>query len=118
MAEAGLADGFEMELMPTSTYQDTVRQAQVLASAVGGGWHSDNHVTIIGLQITALFSGIVIVEVVFSWPGLGKLAFNAVEERDYPLLQGAVMVIAIMVTLVNLMVDLLYFLLDPRIKYV
>ena len=74
--------------------------------------------TIIGLQITALFSGIVIVEVVFSWPGLGKLAFNAVEERDYPLLQGAVMVIAIMVTLVNLMVDLLYFLLDPRIEYV
>ncbi len=76
-----------------------------------------NIVTIIGLQITALFSGIVIVEVVFSWPGLGRLAFNAVEERDYPLLQGAVMVVAIMVTLVNLLVDLLYFLLDPRIEY-
>ncbi|MDE2857414.1 MAG: ABC transporter permease [Chloroflexota bacterium] len=76
-----------------------------------------NIVTIIGLQITALFSGIVIVEVVFSWPGLGRLAFNAVEERDYPLLQGAVMVVAIMVTLVNLFVDLLYFLLDPRIEY-
>lgn len=76
-----------------------------------------NIVTIIGLQITALFSGIVIVEVVFSWPGLGRLAFNAVEERDYPLLQGAVMVVAVMVTLVNLLVDLLYFLLDPRIEY-
>jgi len=76
-----------------------------------------NIVTIIGLQITALFSGIVIVEVVFSWPGLGRLAFNAVEERDYPLLQGAVMVVAVMVTLVNLFVDLLYFLLDPRIEY-
>ena len=77
-----------------------------------------NIVTIIGLQITALFSGIVIVEVVFSWPGLGRLAFNAVEERDYPLLQGAVLVVAVMVTLVNLIVDLLYFLLDPRIEYV
>ena len=77
-----------------------------------------NIVTIIGLQITALFSGIVIVEVVFSWPGLGRLAFNAVEERDYPLLQGAVLVVAVMVTLVNLFVDLLYFLLDPRIEYV
>ncbi|MCY3915209.1 MAG: ABC transporter permease [Chloroflexi bacterium] len=76
-----------------------------------------NIVTIIGLQITALFSGIVIVEVVFSWPGLGRLAFNAVEERDYPLLQGTVLVIAIMVTMVNLFVDLLYFLLDPRIEY-
>ena len=77
-----------------------------------------NIVTIIGLQITALFSGIVIVEVVFSWPGLGRLAFNAVEERDYPLLQGAVLMVAVMVTLVNLLVDLLYFLLDPRIEYV
>ncbi len=77
-----------------------------------------NIVTIIGLQITELFSGIVIVEVVFSWPGLGRLAFNAVEERDYPLLQGAVLVVAVMVTLVNLLVDLLYFLLDPRIEYV
>ena len=77
-----------------------------------------NIVTIIGLQITALFSGLVIVEVVFSWPGLGRLAFNAVEERDYPLLQGAVFVVALMVTMVNLFIDLLYFLLDPRIEYV
>lgn len=77
-----------------------------------------NIVTIIGLQITALFSGIVIVEVVFSWPGLGRLAFNAVLERDYPLLQGAVFVVAMMVTIVNLLIDLLYFFLDPRIEYV
>ena len=76
-----------------------------------------NIVTIIGLQITALFSGIVIVEVVFSWPGLGRLALNAVLERDYPLLQGAVFVVALMVTIVNLLTDLLYFFLDPRIEY-
>ena len=76
-----------------------------------------NIVTIIALQITALFSGIVIVEVVFSWPGLGRLALNAVLERDYPLLQGAVFVVALMVTLVNLIVDLMYFFLDPRIEY-
>ncbi len=77
-----------------------------------------NIVTIIGLQITALFSGLVIVEVVFSWPGLGRLALNAVEERDYPMLQGAVLVVALIVTLVNLLIDLLYFVLDPRIEYV
>lgn len=77
-----------------------------------------NIVTIIGLQITALFSGIVIVEVVFSWPGLGRLAFNAVEERDYPLLQGSVMVVAIMTTMVTLFIDLVYFFIDPRIEYV
>ena len=77
-----------------------------------------NIVTIIGLQITALFSGLVIVEVVFSWPGLGRLALNAVLERDYPLLQGAVFAVALMVTFVNLLIDLLYFLLDPRLEYV
>ena len=77
-----------------------------------------NIVTIIGLQITALFSGIVIVEVVFSWPGLGRLALNAVLERDYPMLQGAVFIVALMVTAVNLAIDLLYFALDPRIEFV
>ena len=76
-----------------------------------------NIVTIIGLQINALFSGIVIVEVVFSWPGLGRLALNAVLERDYPLLQGTVLTVAVMFTLVNLLIDLLYFVLDPRIEY-
>ena len=76
-----------------------------------------NIVTIIGLQITALISGIVIVEVVFGWPGLGRLALNAVLDRDYPLLQGTVFTVAVIVTLVNLGVDLLYFFLDPRIEY-
>ena len=76
-----------------------------------------NIVTIIGLQITALFSGVVVVEVVFSWPGLGRLALNAVLERDYPLLQGTVFLVALMVTIVNLLVDLLYFFLDPRIEF-
>jgi len=73
-------------------------------------------VTIIGLQITALLSAVVVIEIVFSLPGLGRLALNAVLDRDYPLLQGAVLVIAVMVTIVNLGVDMLYFLLDPRIS--
>ncbi len=74
-------------------------------------------VTIIGLQVTALMSGVVIVEVVFAWPGLGRLALDAVLDRDYPMLQGAVLVVAIVVTMVNLAIDLLYFFLDPRIEY-
>jgi peptide/nickel transport system permease protein len=74
-------------------------------------------VTIIGLQMTALLSGVVIVEVVFVWPGLGRLALDAVLDRDYPMLQGAVMVVAVLVTLVNVFIDLLYFFLDPRIEY-
>lgn len=74
-------------------------------------------VTIIGLQITALLSAVVVVEVVFGWPGLGRLALNSVLDRDYPVLQGAVLVIAVLLTLVNLAVDLVYFFLDPRIEY-
>ncbi len=74
-------------------------------------------VTIIGLQITALLSAVVVVEVVFAWPGLGRLALDAVLDRDYPLLQGSVFIIAAMLALVNLGIDLLYFFLDPRIEY-
>ena len=74
-------------------------------------------VTIIGLQVTALISSVVVIEIVFDLPGLGKLALDAVLSRDYPLLQGAVLVMATLVTLVNLSVDLLYLWLDPRIDY-
>lgn len=74
-------------------------------------------VTIVGLQITALLSSVVVVEVVFAWPGLGRLALDAVLDRDYPLLQGAVLIMAAMMTLTNLAVDLVYFFLDPRIEY-
>jgi peptide/nickel transport system permease protein len=74
-------------------------------------------VTIIGLQITALLSAVVVVEVVFGWPGLGRLALDAVLDRDYPLLQGTVLAMASILTFVNFGVDMLYFLLDPRIEY-
>lgn len=74
-------------------------------------------VTIVGLQMAALLSSVVVIEIVFSLPGLGRLALDAVLARDYSLLQAAVLVIAVLVTLINLAVDLLYFLLDPRIEY-
>ncbi len=74
-------------------------------------------VTIIGLQITALLSAVVVIEIVFAMPGLGKLTLDAVRDRDYPLLQGAVFIMAVMVTLINLGIDLLYYFLDPRIEY-
>jgi peptide/nickel transport system permease protein len=73
-------------------------------------------VTITGLQLATLLGGIVVVEVVFSWPGIGRLALDAVNGRDYPVLQGAVLVIAVGFLLVNLLVDLVYGKLDPRIR--
>jgi peptide/nickel transport system permease protein len=74
-------------------------------------------VTILGLQLTALLSAVVVVEVVFSWPGLGRLTLDAVLDRDYPLLQGAVFTIATLLAFVNLGTDLLYAFIDPRIEY-
>ncbi len=74
-------------------------------------------ITIIGLQMTTLFSSIVAVEIVFAFPGLGRLALDAVLDRDYPLLQGAVLTFATMIAVINLIVDFLYFFLDPRIEY-
>ncbi|WP_052669408.1 ABC transporter permease [Nitriliruptor alkaliphilus] len=73
-------------------------------------------VTITGLQLATLLGGIVVVEVVFSWPGIGRYALDAVNGRDYPALQGVVLVIAAGFLLVNFLVDLVYGKLDPRIR--
>lgn len=74
-------------------------------------------VTILGLQVTALLSAVVVIEIVFNLPGLGRLALDAVLSRDYTVLQGAVFLMAFMVTIINFFVDMTYFFLDPRIEY-
>ena len=74
-------------------------------------------VTFIGLQIGGLIGGVVIVEQVFAWPGLGSLALNAISFRDYPMLQGTITVLAVFIAAINLVVDMSYALLDPRIRY-
>ena len=73
-------------------------------------------VTYLGLQFGGLLGGIVVVERVFNWPGLGTLAFDAVAARDYPVLQGVIVVLSLMIVLVNLLVDIAYGLIDPRIR--
>lgn len=74
-------------------------------------------VTVTGVQLATLLGGIVVVEVIFAWPGLGRLTLDAVQARDYPVLQGAVLTFAAVFLVVNLLVDLLYAALDPRIGY-
>lgn len=73
-------------------------------------------ITYIGLQFGNLIGGIVVVEKVFNWPGLGTLAFDAIAARDYPVLQGTVTVLALTIVIVNLLVDMAYGLVDPRIR--
>lgn len=74
-------------------------------------------VTVIGLQAGALLGGAVLTETIFSWPGLGSWLYDAISQRDYPVIQGGVIFAALVVSLVNLLVDLSYALLDPRIQY-
>lgn len=73
-------------------------------------------VTVIGLEIGSLFGGAVLVENVFAWPGVGSLMVDAIHHRDYPLVQCIVLVLAAIFVLINLLVDLSYTILDPRIR--
>jgi ABC-type dipeptide/oligopeptide/nickel transport system permease component len=73
--------------------------------------------TVVGLQFGALLSGAVLTETTFAWPGMGRLLVNAIGARDYPVIQGIVLVFALTFTVVNLAVDLLYAYVDPRIHY-
>ncbi len=75
-------------------------------------------VTIMGLQFGALLSGAVITETIFSWPGIGRLLIDAINTRDYPLVQGTVLVIALSYIIVNTFVDITYSLIDPRVRLI
>lgn len=74
-------------------------------------------ITVVGMQIGYLLGGAVLTETVFSWPGLGRLMLDGILARDFPLVQGSVLLIALVFVLVNLAVDLLYAYVDPRIHY-
>jgi ABC-type dipeptide/oligopeptide/nickel transport system permease component len=73
--------------------------------------------TVVGVQVGYLLGGAILTETVFSWPGLGSMMVRAIQARDYPLVQGGVLLIATTFVLVNLIVDLLYAVFDPRIRY-
>jgi ABC-type dipeptide/oligopeptide/nickel transport system permease component len=73
-------------------------------------------VTILGLQFGTLLAGTIVTETIFSWPGIGRLTVQAIEARDYPLLQGCILLIAVSYVVVNLLTDLVYALVDPRVR--
>lgn len=73
-------------------------------------------ITFLGIQFGSLLGGTVIIEQVFSWPGVGRMIIDAINQRDYPVIQGGVIMLAMIMVLVNLLVDISYSLIDPRIK--
>jgi len=74
-------------------------------------------ITISGLQFASLLEGAVVIETIFAWPGVGRLLVDSINQRDFPMIQGCILFIAIIFVLVNLLVDLSYVYLDPRVRY-
>jgi len=104
--------------------QDYIRTAR----AKGVQWRAvvDKHalrnallpvITVVGLSFGQLLSGAILTETVFAWPGIGRYIYDAIGQRDYPVIQGGVLFVATMFVLVNLVVDLSYAIIDPRIQY-
>ena len=74
-------------------------------------------ITVVGLQFGFLLGGAVLTETVFAWPGLGRLLYDSISARDYPMIQGTILIFGLLYILVNLVVDLIYAFVDPRIRY-
>ena len=74
-------------------------------------------ITVVGIQFGSMLGGAVVTETVFAWPGVGRLVINAITQRDFPLVQGGVLMMAVIFTLVNLVVDICYAFVNPRIRY-
>ena len=73
--------------------------------------------TVLGVQVSVLLGGAVITEQIFAWPGVGQLIVQSVQSRDYPVLQGGILVVAVLAAAVQLLVDLAYAVMNPRIRF-
>ena len=114
MIRAGLVDTLREDYVRTARAKGLAERRVVLKHALRNALLPV--VTILGLQFGALLSGAVITETVFSWPGVGRLLITAIQTRDYPLVQGGVLLISLTYVAVNLTTDVLYAFLDPRIR--
>jgi len=73
--------------------------------------------TVVGLQFGTLLAGAIVTETIFSWPGIGRLTVQAIQSRDFPLLQGCILLIAVTYVVVNLFTDVVYAFVDPRVRF-
>jgi peptide/nickel transport system permease protein len=115
MLRSSLLEEVRQEYVRAATAKGLSRRAAVLRHALKNS--AIPVLTVLGLQFGALLSGSIITETIFSWPGIGRLLVQAIDARDYPLVQGCVLFIALCTVAVNLATDLLYSRLDPRIRY-
>jgi peptide/nickel transport system permease protein/oligopeptide transport system permease protein len=115
MTRSSLLETFHQDYVRTARAKGARTRAVILRHALKNALIPV--ITVIGLQFGALLGGAILTETTFAWPGLGRLLVNAITSRDYPVIQGIVLMFAMTFTIVNLAVDLLYAYVDPRIHY-
>jgi len=116
VTRSAMLDALEADYVRTARSKGVPEWRVILVHAFKNG--AIPILTITALQAATILRGAVVTETVFSWPGIGKIAIDAVYGRDFPLVQGAVMLMGVIFLLVNFIVDMIYVLLDPRISYV
>src|SRR5262249_41567666 len=114
LTRSGLLDVLSMEYITTARAKGLTERAVLYGHALKNALIPV--ITIVGLQFGALLGGAFIIETVFAWPGVGRLGVQALAARDYPVIQGIVLIISLLVVLVNLITDLTYAALDPRVR--
>lgn len=114
MVRSSLLEVLSEDYIRTARAKGLSERAVVWRHALGNAWLPV--VTLLGLQLGALLGGAVITETVFSWPGIGSLLVESIQKRDYPVVQGCVLLISLAYVLVNMLTDLVYGWIDPRIR--
>lgn len=114
LVRSSMLEVLGQDFVRTARSKGISERAVVIRHALRNAWLPV--VTMIGLEFGFLIGGVVVVEMVFSWPGIGRLVFNAINQRDIPVVQAAVVTLALVFIALNLIVDLVYAKIDPRVK--
>jgi len=115
MTRASMLEVLSREYIRTAEAKGLSRRAVVLRHALRNALLPV--LTVVGLQVGRLLAGAILTETIFSWPGIGLWVYESIESRDYAIVQGVSLFIAVIVVGVNLLTDVLYAAVDPRIKY-
>jgi peptide/nickel transport system permease protein len=114
LVRSSMLEVLSQDFVRTARAKGLREWAVVVRHALRNAWMPV--VTMLGLEFGFLLSGVVVVETVFSWPGVGRLVFNAINQKDIPLVQTSVVIFALVFVLLNLLVDMIYARLDPRVR--
>lgn len=114
LVRSSMLEVLSQDYVRTARSKGISERAVVVNHALRNAWLPV--VTMVGLEFGFLLGGVVVIETVFSWPGIGRLVFNAINQKDIPLVQASVIVLSVIFIALNLIVDLIYARIDPRVK--